>query len=303
MLGFFKKKWLQNKVIENKHRRTKEGFRYQDTPNVSLIIQSFNQKNNIKPIISALRKGNAEEIIVIDDGSLDNSYKKWLKHLTRPNDFLIHANDLGEVRTCDRAMRMAKGEFVCLLQDDDLPPDNAVWLNAALYLFRTFPKLLLLSGYQGVKIASSNPYGSSHIQNTPQDNRIYQEPLFKEVESGIPFMFCMTAYRAPLLLRRQEFLEIGGLDQTYAPFMCDDAEASLRAWQNGYQVGFYPAEFKKGVSIGGTRLFNREMIPRWDLVNQTKMYAKYGKDLQNGKIQALVDHANEQLQSISLAHE
>ncbi|MEQ9358328.1 glycosyltransferase [Coleofasciculus chthonoplastes] len=95
-----------NRKIEQA-RQIRDSVPYNSEPNVSIIIQFFNKRQNIKQIIESLRLTTAEEIIVIDDGSIDNSYKEWLKYLNRLNEFLLHCNDLFEVRTYDIAIRMA----------------------------------------------------------------------------------------------------------------------------------------------------------------------------------------------------
>jgi hypothetical protein len=71
-------------------------------------------------------------LIVCEDGSLDGSHEKWMSYLDRPNDFLIHSNDLHEIRILDRAIRFARSDIICLVQDDDLIPRETDWLEAAL---------------------------------------------------------------------------------------------------------------------------------------------------------------------------
>src|SRR5829696_6335609 len=53
----------------------------------------------------------------------------------RPNDFLSHSNDLHEIRILDRAIRFARSDIVCLVQDDDRIPRETDWLDAALRSF------------------------------------------------------------------------------------------------------------------------------------------------------------------------
>lgn len=115
----------------DRSRATRDGHVYCDRPRLSFIVQFFNKRKNIPKLIERLRLALCEELIVIDDGSTDGSLGDWLDHLNGPNDFLLHCNDIHEIRTYDRAMRMARGEFVCLLQDDDLPPASGVWVNEA----------------------------------------------------------------------------------------------------------------------------------------------------------------------------
>jgi len=289
-ISYIHNRILQKRVYNYKKRQQEERYVYRDNPKISFILQFFNKRENIKPIMKALRAVDAEEIIVIDDGSIDGSYKEWLKHLNRPNDFLLRSNNLHEVRVYDRAIRMAKGEFVCLLQDDDIPPENRDWLDQAASLFAAFPILLVLSGRQGCEIDPTSPnvpFGAGFAGR----GRICMNPVYMEPKSGIAFMFFMAVNRSPVFLRRKEFQKIGGINQEYAPFQCDDIEASIRAWLAGYQVGFYSAHFKsRGTS--GQSLFNKKKVDEQDSINMNKIYNTYTKELASGYIKELVDKAN-----------
>ncbi|MBC6455639.1 MAG: glycosyltransferase [Hormoscilla sp. SP5CHS1] len=273
-----------------------------------MILQFFNKRPNIKKLIERLRHSGAEEIIIIDDGSIDGSYEDWMQYLNRPNDFLLRCNDLFEVRTYDRAIRMAKGEFVCLLQDDDILPANNIWVEQALTLFNLFPDLIMLGGRDGIDIMMPEPADPQSLQEYRQIGdlvecpglhklRLYWAPRYQEPSSGIPFMFTMAVNRAPTFLRRSEFLQIGGINQKYAPFQFDDDEAGIRAWLAGYKVGFYSCPFVRGFDVGGMSLFNREKTKEQSLINAKQLYADYSEYIANGYLQNLVDTANSLLTS------
>lgn len=280
---------------------------YNTKPKISFIIQFFNKKKNIKPLLARLRAVNAEEIIVIDDGSIDGSYKEWPKYLTKPNDFLIRCNDLFEVRTYDRAIALARGEYVCLLQDDDLPPINDDWVRQAVMFFEIFPQLLVLGGRQGIDMLMPDPLkaneqaiwqrvGDIGSRAGSSKYRIYDTPSYKEPASNIPFMFVGAINRGPAFLRRREFIEIGGINQNFAPVQCDDIEVSTRAWLKGYRVGFYIAPFERNVATGGMRIFgNKEISIRQDIINSKKIYDSYGAQIISGCLQELIDKANSSL--------
>lgn len=279
---------LKAKVKKQKARNSL--MHYEPAPEFTFIIQFYNKRQNINPILSSLKKFKNQELIVLDDGSIDGSYAEWPKHLTELNHFLLRTNDLYEIRTYDRAIRMAKGKYVCLLQDDDLLPEHTSWLEEAKAIFESYPKLLILSGKQGVNLTPNNPYLEANAPASP-----VLTPTLIDPKTHIPFMFTMTAYRAPLFIRTKELIEIGGLDLSYSPLMCDDAELSLRAWTNGFSVGFYQVDCKRDIGIGGTRLFNSDLVKAQDKKNQKKLYQTYGEDLKNGTIQSLVEAQNKLL--------
>ena len=86
-------------------------------------------------------------MIVCEDGSLDGSHEKWMAYLDRPNDFLITPNDPTDPNFLDRAIRFARSDIVCLVQDDDLIPRETGWLDAEPGLPTTWPSHL---GFQGI---------------------------------------------------------------------------------------------------------------------------------------------------------
>eukprot|EP00168_Porphyra_purpurea_P012326 TRINITY_DN3242_c0_g1_i7.p1 TRINITY_DN3242_c0_g1~~TRINITY_DN3242_c0_g1_i7.p1 ORF type:complete len:201 (+),score=42.57 TRINITY_DN3242_c0_g1_i7:251-853(+) len=118
---------LARRRAERYKCRCRQAETYTDAaqPVLTAIVQSFNHVANV-PNISAALVGSAaiEEIVVCEDGSSDGSLAAWRAALTRPNDFIIRSNNLHELRSYNRAMRMASGDVVVLLQDDDLPPPD-----------------------------------------------------------------------------------------------------------------------------------------------------------------------------------
>ena len=297
-------KYLQKIVRMKKNESLKNGHVYKDHPKVTFIAHFFNNRDNIKSVIESLRLFPEGEIIVIDDGSVDGSYKELLKQLNRPNDFFLRCNDIHEVRAYDRALGMAKGDIVCLLQDDDKLPLTKSWVENALVLFSKFPEFIILGGRNGLDIMLPDQvkpgmiYKYQRIGNIcgcPGVNkyRIFDRPAFKERDLNIPFMFVSFINRAPMFLRKKEFLDLGGINQEFAPFQCDDVDACIRAWLAGYKVGFYQSSFHIGAYTGGMRKFrSREEFVLQADANWKKIYDKYALQISSGYLQKLIDEAN-----------
>lgn len=92
-------------------------------PLVSIIIPSYNQQNYLADAIeSALVQPNSE-VIVIDDGSTDNSLEiaksyKDIRVISQVNKGLASARNTGIMN--------AKGDFILTLDADDIVLDNCV---------------------------------------------------------------------------------------------------------------------------------------------------------------------------------
>ena len=99
-----------DRVKAEKRRRRSAPNNYQDRPRLAFIVHSFNRISNIEQLVGGLRGLGEHELVVCEDGSLDGSHEKWMSYLHRPNDFLIHSNDLHEIRILDRALRFARAD-------------------------------------------------------------------------------------------------------------------------------------------------------------------------------------------------
>jgi len=270
---------LIRRVKARKARRQSSPFRYRDSPRLAFVIHSFNRISNIDRIVGRLRCLGDHELIVCEDGSLDGSHEKWMSHLKRPNDFLLHSNDIHEIRILDRAIRFARSEIICLVQDDDRIPRETAWLNRALRSFTKYPQLAILGGFMG--------FGSFH----PDPAKA--KPIWGEG----PFQFVQHVNIGPYFIRKQHYEALGGWDYSFSragePGICFDNELCLRAWLNGYQVGYSFVPFKGPPGHysldGGTMLFSGAVRRRNQVRNQKKIFAMYSRHVR--RIDRLVREA------------
>jgi hypothetical protein len=251
---------LKKRVTREKARRAAMGLSYQESPRVSLLVQSFNHVQNIPLLAERLHSLADCELIVCEDGSIDGSLEAWDRALDRPNDFMIRSNDLHEIRAYDRAAGLARGELICLLQDDDLPPADQGWFEQALALFERFPDLVVLGGF----MAFSDLASENHAPHGPFPGDLtspYREIPAHSAPCGAPFMFVEGINVGPVFLRRERFMgEIGGFDFEYAPVgwpgIHFDVEMSLRTWMRGGQVGWYQSGFEQAGQRGTESMGN-----------------------------------------------
>jgi glycosyltransferase involved in cell wall biosynthesis len=286
-------------------RRSSAGAAYNPNPRVSAIVQVFNRRSTIEVLIRRLQSLPIDELIVIDDGSLDGTNRKAMSLLTRKNDFLLRANDLFEVRTYDRALSMARGRYAILLQDDDLPPAEPQWVAQAVALFEGDPKLLILGGRTAATLLVPDPVAAGEDPAYQVHGKIGGRPGVNKAENvdapalrrdGIPFQYAMTICRAPMWVRRADFLSEIGIDQAFAPYMCDDSDGCLRAWRKGWRVGLYRAGFRN-LDEGGMRLFNaartRDQVKR----NYRILYERHMDLIQDGSLAREIAELNRTLEA------
>ena len=270
------------RVRAAKAARRASGLVYAERPRLAFIVHSFNRVSNIDQIVDGLRAAGTHELIVCDDGSVDGSPERWLEHLDRPNDFLIHSNDLHEIRITDRAISWARSEIVCLVQDDDVIPDEPSWVQTALEHFADDPALAVIGGFMGFDSFDPDPAVAM--------------PLWGHGE----FRYVHHVNIGPYFVRRTSYEQLGGWDHTFSapgdPGICFDSELCLRAWTNGYRVGysFVPLKGAAGhyAMDGGTVLFTPDERERNRLANSRRIFERYAD--RAAEIDALVEHANTQ---------
>ncbi len=264
-----------NRLIERVKRSKsfRRGQPYKERPNTAVIVQSFNQAKNVPTLIQRLRLTGVDEIIVCEDGSVDESRSLWMNNLINRNDFAILSNDLHEIRTYGRAISFTNAELVCLLQDDDIPPESGDWFVQAVELFERYPNLAFLGGWCGFDdwfaIGWNSPF-----HNT-EGWVAYNDP-----ETGTPFMFVENVNIGPYFLRRSAFLALGGFDTEYSlpgePGICFESEICYRAWNNGYQVALVPIPFDRSQFTGGTFLWDRPTRMANIAKNKERIKQTYG---------------------------
>ena len=98
-------------------------------PKVTIYITNYNYGKFISKAIDSVIKQTFKkiEILIIDDGSTDNS-KKIINNYTRKYPFinsLFSKND-GLIKTCNKALRAARGEYILRLDADDWLDKNAI---------------------------------------------------------------------------------------------------------------------------------------------------------------------------------
>ena len=120
---------------------------HSDRPLVSAIVQSFGDGRNARQLATRLERLPRVEVLVNDDSRRDHA--EWLRWLRGPNSFVLSSPNVHEIRAYDRLARLARGDYLLLLQGDFCLPRGPRWLEQGLALFERFPKLGLVGGMMG----------------------------------------------------------------------------------------------------------------------------------------------------------
>ena len=190
---------------------------------VSVLVPSYNAARYLSQAIdSALNQTFQDfEIIIIDDGSTDNTREIVERYLKRAPDKIryIYQDNQGLARARNTGLRHARGEYVALLDADD------VWLPARL---EETVKILDADSSAGIAHANITRISETGDKlDTPRrDARYLSGYIFENIFLRDAHLSCPT-----VLFRRKCCEEVGGFDPGLTRLGCEDRELWLRISQ------------------------------------------------------------------------
>lgn len=98
---------------------------------LTVIVPAFNEEHNIKRTLDSIIEADYpnKEIIVVDDGSTDETYtivSKYLKKFHSSRFSLIRKQNGGKASAINLALRFAKGEIVIIIDADSIIERNTL---------------------------------------------------------------------------------------------------------------------------------------------------------------------------------
>jgi len=130
-------------------------------PKITVIIRSYNSEKFIdKSIQSALNQTISKklyEILIVDDGSEDNSKQVLLNYKEKNSDLirLLFKEHEGYISTLNSGIRKALGEYIIILDsDDEFKPEI---LEEMLNIYQNHDIDFVYSDYYEKKISKQEP--------------------------------------------------------------------------------------------------------------------------------------------------
>lgn len=96
-------------------------------PTLSIIIPMYNTGDSTTELIGAILSDKFQdlEIIVIDDGSADDSFAK-IKKIKNPKIKLFHQKNFGASSARNLGIKQAKGQYISFIDSDDMIRPNFI---------------------------------------------------------------------------------------------------------------------------------------------------------------------------------
>jgi cellulose synthase/poly-beta-1,6-N-acetylglucosamine synthase-like glycosyltransferase len=191
----------------------------------SIVIPTFNGASRIGNCLDSLVKqvdGRNIEILVVDDGSTDNTANVIRRY---PSVRLISQANAGPASARNRGALEARGEILLFTDDDCVPMLN--WLAAMRGPFQD-PDVV---GAKGVYRTPQKSLTARFVQIEYEDKYRLMAGL-----SNIDFIDTYSA-----AFRRDRFLEMTGYDTSFPVACAEDIELSYRMSARGWKMKFVPA--------------------------------------------------------------
>ncbi len=162
-------------------------------PTISIIIPVFNTERYIEAAIQSIydQKYTPMEIIVVDDGSTDNSGDIVRNY----PDIIIHKfrNNKGAAAARNKGIRMATGTLLAFLDADDIWAHNKLSLQC--HAIKSNPKLDMIFGM-------TEQFISPELETDPNNRRLREE--LKEMPGYL---------MGSMLIKKESFLHVGFLNE------------------------------------------------------------------------------------------
>jgi glycosyltransferase involved in cell wall biosynthesis len=196
-----------------------------EAKSATIIIPTFNGASRIGNCLDALMKqvaGRDIEILVIDDGSTDNTGEVVERY---PAVRLITQANAGPAAARNRGAREAKGKILLFTDDDCVPLPG--WLDAMLAPFSD-PDVV---GAKGIYRTRQRRLAARFVQIEYEDKY--------HLMASLPSIDFIDTYSAAFV--RERFLEMNGYDTSFPVACAEDVELSYRMSARGWKMKFVPA--------------------------------------------------------------
>lgn len=252
----------------------------------SIVIPTHNNYEYLSQCINGILSaspGDETEIIVVDNGSTDETaaYLAFVKESNPTLKIVTNNHNTGFCTATNQGMEVASGDYIIWMNDDAIP--SPYWLEKMernLTDTHTFHPNIGITGPM-----SNYAAGLQQVEGLPPDTPVTDcTNVVQSIEGNYPLSFYQLANKLSgfcMMMKREVYDTIGGIDERYSPGGFCDNDFCLRAIESGYGCLVSPNVF---VYHYGSITLNREYpASNYGVHNWAKFISKY-RDVKEKKI-------------------
>lgn len=237
---------------------------------ISIVVPNYNGERLLGKNLPAVLDLGADEVIVVDDASNDNSKVKIknakLQFKIKNLQLIENEENLGFAKSVNRGVNAASGDVVILLNTDVGPQPGL--LNVVIQHFKD-KKVFGVSLNEERWSWSRGFWKDGFVEHEPGQRTNTTHPTFWV--SGGSGAFRKSIWDA-----------LGGFDTVYAPFYWEDVDICYRAEKRGYKLLWEPkakVDHKHESTIG--KYFSKEYI---NFIQERNQLIFIWKNITSGKM-------------------
>lgn len=200
-----------------------------DKKSISIIIPNYNGRHLLEEYLPFTLAAVEEtrmpfEIIVVDDASKDESIA-FIRDQYPQVKLIVNPENYGFSYTCNRGIEAAKNELILLL-NSDVKLEPGYFENQWKYFSEpdTFGVMGRIIDMQGDRIQDA--------ARMPKFNGLkLKTDYFYYISEPNNWLYTFYLSGANALIDAEKLKKIGGFDELFSPFYCEDMELSIRAWR------------------------------------------------------------------------
>ena len=189
----------------------------QDNPLVTVICLCYNQEEYVLESLFSVVNQNyaAEELIIVDDCSSDNSkavIENWLLDFPKIQ-FIANEINLGSTKSFNKALKKAKGEFIIDLAADDILAFNCVTSQINAFKNTTYKNLGVV--YGNAELITEKGIFNSYYFPVDRYKKVIKPRATGDIyESVLSGGDCMCSVSS--MVKKSAFDHLNGYDETLA---------------------------------------------------------------------------------------
>lgn len=188
---------------------------------ISVVIPFFNSENFLEKCLTSLlnQEHTNFEVILVDDQSTDESQKIAMKFANNDKRFKLFVNksNMGAAYSRSLAIKKSKGEFVAILDSDDIALPNR-FVKQLDYLTSN-PKIDILG-------SAAEEFNTTTGESAIRKHYLKHEGLIINLLTDMPFINSSLMFRSRCFEKLEELY-----DETFVP--AEDFELLVRLKEKG----------------------------------------------------------------------